>query len=146
MLLVLELNGAAYQTSLARAIKFDSGSDDDVRYVAAEKHRNSRLFVVDAGLDAATIRVKYPARQQYAIVRGQIRLTRSSTAGTGNFVGMVSALNIQSLHVPNGLRPTFEGATRESEASEGKKSARYEVNVSFGQRLELWIIAAKQTL
>ena len=37
-----------------------------------EENESSRLFVIDAGLDSAALRTKYPDRARYAIVQGVI--------------------------------------------------------------------------
>jgi len=145
VLLVLELDGAAYQAALAQAIKYNRGTTGDLKLLADEQTRNSRLFVIDAALDSdasvTALRMRYPDRSRYAIVHGQIRPTWCC-ADTGNKIsGMVSKINVDNLHVPLAMRGAFDDAKTSFEESEKTKQAHYEAVVAFGQRLEPWITA-----
>ena len=149
VMLVLEFNGAAYQTALARAIKYDENkitrpngtAGDRAKVLKREQAQNSRLFVVDAGLDADALRVKYPDRSRYAILRGQVRPSWQRDSSASTLTGMVSALSVEGLNVPTAMRSVFEGASADRGDSE-KLVVRYDVDVAVGKRLEPWITAA----
>ncbi len=159
VLLVLENDGAAYQTALARAIKYNSGSKEDARLLEEERNKNSRLFVVDAGLDLAVLRAVYADQRRYAIVRGQIRPSWNATSrdranDPPKLTGMVSKMNIDRLNVSLELRSVFEGMAEDTsedafeqippstKVASASKRRRYAVDISFGQRLEPWITSA----
>ena len=141
VMLVLELNGAAYETALKRAIKYSSGSKENIKMVLNERDRNSRLFVIDAGLDAATLRAAYPDRSRFAIARGQVRPAWNA-GDEKKLTGVVSKLNIDTLHVPLEMRHTFDGVSLIFDDAPAAKPVHYEADVTFGQRLEPWITAA----
>ena len=149
VMLVLEFNGAAYQTSLARAIKYDEDNvvrpnetaESRAKMLKREQAQNSRLFVVDAGLDAAALRAKYPDRSRFAILRGQVRPGWQRDSNANTLTGMVSALSVAGLNVPPAMRRVFEGASADRGDSE-KSLVRYDVDVAVGKRLEPWITAA----
>ncbi len=98
--------------------------------------------MVDAGLDAAALRAKYPDRSRYAIVRGKVEPAEFRHL-SGAHRGLISALSIEEVHVPLDMRPVFAGAVPESdyEAQDARKVS-YEVMLSFGRRLEPWIASA----
>lgn len=96
-LLVLELDGPAYQrevaqaqTAYAEALRLAKSVPDsqELREAAdyaskaleQEQQRASRLLVVDVGLDQQTLRARYPDRQRYAIVRAIVEAQASSVA------------------------------------------------------------------
>lgn len=96
-LLVLELDGPAYQRELqlaraayAEAQRLQASVPDskDLREAAEqagnaleyEQQRASRLLVVDAGLDQQALRTRYPDPQRYAIVRAIVEVQASSVA------------------------------------------------------------------
>jgi len=157
VLLVLELNGPAYRRSLEFATQY--AAREEARLAATpgdkelaarvknvrealerESNRNSRLFVVDAGLDVAALRAKYPDANRYALVRGQVRLA-SNGRNSGNVQGYVSGLIIGSVNVPFALRDVFGGAAQVVDLDQ-RNLAPFEATVAFGKRLEPWITAA----
>ena len=155
VLLVLELDGLAYQEALARAaaqalkLKESPKSEDVTRgdeLINAEGNSYSRLFVVDADLDIAPLRAKYPDRSKYAIVRGQVRPTFRGRGSPPPHTGYVNDVSIEAINVPLEMRGAFEGASPEIVAfGPGEKAkVRYEAKVAFGRRLEPWIDAAER--
>lgn len=101
-LLVLELDGPAYQLEVAlaeaahaKALRLARSLPDsqDLREAAEfagkalehEQQRASRLLVVDVGLDQQALRARYPDRQRYAIVRAIVEAQAESvvSAWTG---------------------------------------------------------------
>jgi hypothetical protein len=157
VLIVLELDGPAYQESLERARRraeaeakrnAEKPPDSPVapRANAAavqlerEQNRLSRLFAVDAGLDASALREKYPDRGRYAIVRGKAAIDRYRYEG-GPIHGFVSAIDNTRINVP----VEFHAAIREAvlrDRSVPANTVGIEADVAFGRRFEPWIIAA----
>ena len=149
VMLALEFNGVAYQTALARAIKYaennvtrpNESATDRATLLKREQGQNSRLFVIDAGLDAAALRTKYPDRSRFAILRGQVHVVWLREGDANVLAGQVSDVSVAGLNVPLAMKSVFDGAT--SGTGDGEKFAvRYDVDVAVGKRLEPWITAA----
>jgi hypothetical protein len=155
VLLVLELDGAAYRRSLELTAQHLASEEAALaanpgeRTLAAraknardalerETSRNSRLFVADAGLDAAALRAKYPDRTRYAIVRGQVR---PELFERENYSGYIAGLSVESINVPFALREIFAGAEKAGELDQ-PNLAPFEAVVAFGGRFEPWILEA----
>ena len=152
VLLVLELDGPAYRQALARARQ---KADDEERLLLAnpgnkeferrakrareaaenEARQASRLFVVDAGLDAATLRAQYTDPTRTLIVRGQIRPQRVTRDRQDNLTGHISALSVAQINVPLEFQPALKRAVAID------KTASFSATVAFGQRLEPWLVA-----
>jgi hypothetical protein len=152
VLLVLELDGAAYRQSLERARK---KADDDEKlraanpgnkefenrakrareYAESEDRENSRLFAIDAGLDAKVLRAKYPDKTHYLIARGQLRPQIVTRDKQDRLSGYISALSISRINVP----VEFQHALKHDERK--NKTEPFEASVAYGQRLEPWIVA-----
>jgi hypothetical protein len=154
VLLVLELDGPAYQQSIAGALKYaetlkaknnpeSSKLADEI--VPKERKFNSRLFVVDAGLDATSLRTKYPDRSKYAVVPGRVAPAMRFSATGGRHAGYVQAVSIATINVPLALHGAFEGAVPDVGFpifTPSGKRARYEARLAFGKRLEPWLMEA----
>jgi hypothetical protein len=153
VLLVLELDGAAYREALKRAHVYSERiaaklaaypNNDEIRkkakeggeYLEREESENSRLFVIDAGLDRATLRAHYPDRNHYAIVRGQIRIEPACK-------GYIRGISIDRINVLAVYRRLFEPMFRDHPRYQRHQKAGYTVTIAYGERLEPWIIAAK---
>ena len=142
VLLVLEFDGATYQAALARAARLREAASAREEKQASdvlrrEKDANSRLFVVDAGLDVAALRTQYPDRGRYAIVRGHVRPNLTIEKNSAAPTGFISGVSASSLNVPLEWRHVFVGAAESWR--DGPTSLAYTVDVKFGQRLEPWI-------
>lgn len=158
VLFVLELDGPAYRESLERAqqalerirVRAAAAPDDkelqaSLRNVEKEWPRAqaeySRLFVVDAGLDAAALRARYPDLAHYAIVPGRIQPAlhygkdggRADTPQPG---GYLAGLLVPEINVPAGTLPITPGARVEAQA-------KYALDIAWGKRFEPWIVAAR---
>ena len=149
VLLVLELDGAAYQAALARAVRFSEVASAQEKEQASdvlkrEKDENSRLFVVDAGLDVAALRAQYPDRSRYAIVHGQVRPNWTVEKDSAVPAGFITDVSANSLNVPLEWRHVFDGVF--AVRRDGQTSVRYTVDVMFGQRLEPWIGQASRVV
>lgn len=137
VLLVLELNGEAYQAALARATKYQEHATNGAEVLRREQAENSRLFVVDAGLERAALRAQYPDRSRFAIVRGRVHAAwqGQNSAQWRGFVGEVAG---DELNLPLEWHSVFERTDARRYTNE-KIAAHYQVEVRFGQRLEPWI-------
>ena len=158
VLLVLELDGPAYRSALERLTQyaarqealsaanannkeFEQRAKNAREQAQQEERESSRLFVIDAGLDAAALRAKYPDRARYTIVRGQVRPQLLRDAKELRAVGYVNAVNIDRINVPLRFHPLFQPwIERRNDLQTALPG--YEVTVAFGRRLEPWITAA----
>jgi hypothetical protein len=155
VLLVLELDGPAYAEARERAKRhadredalrvanpdkkeFEQRSKEARNRMDREERQYSRLFAVDAGLDASALRSKYPDRAHYAIGRGQVRPLVTGSALSLKLAGYVSELSIDEINVPLEFRNVFEHALPDA----GTGPLRFDATVAFGKRLEPWIAAA----
>ncbi|MGL4319032.1 MAG: DUF4824 family protein [Pseudomonas sp.] len=153
-LVVLELDGPAYQAelrhteqNLQQARKTLAAAPDDSALLAREKSaeaelederlRQSRLFAVDVGLDAAALRQRYPDRSRYALVHGMVRAWCECQAKPRRLVGQISQLHNDDLNVPYTWRKRL--AEQLGNSYYAAKRPPMQVEVSFGQRLEPWI-------
>ena len=156
VLLVLELEGPAWRRmvelageDLAReqaklaAIPGDKGQQTQTANardaLKREKEQASRLFVVDAGLDAAALRAKYPDKARYALARGEVR--PMSLQRPERFAGYVSGLSVPSINVPREFRGVFPDAPPAYDP-DPRQRAPFAATVAFGKRLEPWIVEA----
>jgi len=98
-----------------------------------EQNHNSRLFVIDAGVDLQKLRAAYPDRNRYAIIHGLIspNFVYGKEARVG---GYISELHAERINVPFNYRQVFDNA------------APYKVTIAFGKRLEPWITAASRSV
>ncbi len=152
VLVVLELDGPVYQQALERArqaakeveLKNDrgEGKKDAQEIIDREERASSRLFAVDAGREREALRAKYPDRQKYAIVRGQVRPAWEASGKVGG--GMLYDLSAEAINVPLETRGAFEGVSPPSYQRSKDEGRHFEAKVAFGQRLEPWLIAAAQ--
>ena len=159
VVLVLELDGPAYQRQLQQArqalaeaeARVHSRPDDQElqrqrdsyreQLIQAEQ-RDSRLFLVDAGLDARALRQAYPDRQRYLLLGG--RLKPHAGSGKPETGGLAAAIYPEHtrITVPHALREVFAdwqpgGAYRE-------ERPRVRVELAFGRRLEPWMLDASR--
>jgi hypothetical protein len=162
-LLVLELDGPAYQTALEDARshlqqeeallaenagkkEFEVRVKNAQRELHQEEHTHSRLFVIDAGLDAASLRARYPDRKRYAIVRGQIQPFHVANNRNRSSAGHVAGLSVARINVPAEYRQIFASMLEGVRTNEyGVAAKPYEVSVAHGKRFEPWIMEAKKT-
>lgn len=153
-LLVLEQDGPAWQRALQYAQQHAAEQDAKLaaspndkqmkenakranEYLKNEEQNNSRLFAIDAGLELATLRARYPDRKRYAIVRAQVR--PSFIGGQNKIAGYIDKISLDQINVPYEYHTVFE--TRIHQAiSRSAAQQPFEVVVAFGQRLEPWIM------
>lgn len=149
-LVVLELDGDAYRRAVERAreraakaaaalaaeaqdTKRQREASDAEKALADEEQKASRLFVVDAGIDQAALRARYPARDRHAIVPGRVTVMLFGPGGQERVVGRVTATIADRISVPAGFREALERLRSEPAGAAGT------VEVAFGRRLEPWI-------
>lgn len=156
-LLVLELDGPLYQRELrlarqrlAQAEKALAAAPDNVHLKSErdfqrenlehEENLASRLFLADAGTDLRALRARYPDRQHYAIVHGQVRplsLYRNRAWVIG---GNASTEGVRALNVPQRWHAELEGLAPRAERRAIEEAGEpFVAEVAFGQRLEPWI-------
>lgn len=156
VLLVLELAGPAWQQAQERA-RQNAARHEAARLANAdskefaekakraqeqlnrEENVDSRLFAIDAGLDRAALRVKYPDRSRYLILKGTLRPQLVTREKKTRLTGYVSALAVAQINVPHALRPLLEPALRTPRRMADGSGAHFEATLAVGQRLEPWI-------
>lgn len=158
VLLVLELAGPAWQQALQRAR--DNAARHEAAALAnadskdfaakakrareqlkAEEEANSRLFAIDAGLDLAALRAKYPDRGRFLILKAHVRPRLDSRERKTYVTGYVSELAVPTVNVPHALRTGLEPALRDAMRTPNGAGRRFEATLAIGQRLEPWIEA-----
>lgn len=158
VILVLELAGQAWQQTLASAREnagrhaaaaaanvgskqFADRAKQARDQLAREEDSNSRLFVIDAGLDARELRGKYPDRSRFLLIHGTVRPTLRGRGGSAEAAaGFVSHISTGQIHVPHALRRPLASTRGLGEPGGGD---RFEAEFLVGQRLEPWIADLK---
>jgi hypothetical protein len=154
VLLVLELDGPAYAEALKRmrenAAQAEAAAGrgpDQSLVLKAQRARegaqreetsSTRLYVVDAGLDAGALRERYPDRSRYAIVRGSVRAQVTGPRRAQELRGRVIAVRCDDINVPPQWRPQLP----KSPEPYNQPRQPFQVVVAVGRRFEPWILAA----
>lgn len=150
--LVLELKGPAYEQYVAQAAaeveRLRAAEDKEDLSVAEAvllqaRDEDSRLFVVDAGLEAQALRQRYANREQYLIVPGEVRVhwNRNWKAGEARFDSTLT-LKLEEIFVPLAFAGEYAKVVQQLENEQPRKnnaSPRFLVRLAFGQGLEPWI-------
>jgi len=156
VLLVLELAGPAWQQALDRArqnaarheaaSQANAGSKEFAEkakraqeQLKREEGANSRLFTIDAGLDRAALRARYPDRSRYLILKGTVRPRLATHEKQTRVTGYVSALAVTQINVPHALRPVLEPALRKHKRTTDDPAPHFDAAIAVGQRLEPWL-------
>lgn len=160
VLVVLENDGEAHRQAIRRAeealaadeARWRAKSDDRLlkerfdeagKRLKRERSSASRLFAVDAGLDADQLRAKYTDRGRYLIVRGMVRPFRSS-AGRRDAGGYLTGLAIENIHVPLDQRSGFDALQMQDQSRRDEfAEPRYQVELAWGRRLEPWVVGVQ---
>lgn len=157
--IVLENDGATYQKVLQkkrdklleakRLLKqnpdkqeFKNRLKKTTNKLEAEQTDNSRLFVIDAGLDYESLRQQYSDNSQYLIARGEVNLRYYGNYNKKPYLrGSFQQLSVRKVNVPlehaSVITPLLDKNYRRSSS---KHPPRYEVSLHYGQRYEPWII------
>jgi len=126
--------------------EFEERAKNAKRALYQEERINSRLFVVDAGLDAASLRASYPDRNRYAIVCGQIQPRLIEIRRKPKLIAYINDLSITQINVPAHYRRIFEPLQESARTNRYDAAVTpYKVSVAFGKRLEPWITEATGT-
>lgn len=154
---VLELDGPAYaryvahheafhaRAAAALAAEAEPGEarnraladlDEAEKYLRKAREEESRLVLIDAGMDAAALRRQYPNRTRYAILPGRVRLGISNDKDargkiTWRFDPKVN-LEPNTVFVPLPFAETFAAIDRQN-----TKNVRLQLAV--GSRLDPWV-------
>lgn len=156
IVLVLELAGPAWQQALERAQQnaarheaarlanadskeFAAKAKRAQELLKLEETQNSRLFAIDAGLDRAALRAKYPDRSRFLILKGTLRPRLVTLEKKTRLTGYVSAIAVTQINVPHALRPTLEPVLRKQRNTADDPARHFAATVAVGQRLEPWI-------
>lgn len=159
VVLVLELAGPAYQQQVQNARQALAEAEERVRsrpddqelqrqrdsrreQLIQQEQRDSRLFLIDAGLDAQTLRQAYPDRQRYLLLGGRLKPhAGSGTAQPGRFSAAIYPDQLR-VTVPHALREVFsdwqQGGAYRTELPQVR------VQLAFGRRHEPWILDASR--
>jgi hypothetical protein len=176
---VLELDGDSFRgwledrekerdAALRKAVGREGASAAARRVMEAfEKDRTSRsrLFTVDAGLDASALRLRYPDRGKFLIVRAIVTASsfrswdpETRTSGAPFIRGVVESLLVERIQVPREKRAILDalaagdrdetrkrtaGAARATTGSDSPpgREPRFRVRLCFGRRHEPWVAA-----
>ncbi len=155
-MVVLEFDGETHQMEiraqqkiLAKARAALSAAPDDKRRIDelnyAEKAlqrartRDSRLYVVDAGLDAAQLRQRYPDRTRFFIVPGRVQPWANYSVKPLLFGGRAEPL-LREIQIPYEWRAHFRG----DHPVNCCQNHRYTLEILFGRHLQPWVRAVPQ--
>jgi hypothetical protein len=156
--LVLEFDGPGYRTLLDQVRAYTAAAAERLRIIPDDKELqqrakvaaevlkreeqdNSRLIVIDAGLDKDALRAKYPDRTHYAIVRGRIA-PEAARDDSHKPHARIVGLSVSTVNVPVAFRSAVGDARPMPIQVPGNEVAPYDVTVSFGRRLEPWVTGA----
>ncbi|MDP1652951.1 MAG: DUF4824 family protein [Rhodocyclaceae bacterium] len=155
---VLELDGPARQQALgqarenaARHAAAAEANPDSKEFagraksardaLAREENWNSRLFAIDAGVDAERLRAQYPDRTHFMLVPATVRpRLHHPKRGAPQLAGYITRLDNASLHVPHAMIAPLEGMHARTDGEPGGED-RFNAVVATGHRLEPWIEA-----
>lgn len=157
--LVLEMDGGDYKDAVfaarerlareeAAVARGERGNTAELAKSAREAldrelASSSRLFAIDAGLDAQALRDRYADRSRFAVVAGRVRPTVSGEDGRRQVLGYVRALSIERVNVPLGHLPVFDALGPTRNYGREFQPPRFEATVAFGRRLEPWLVSAR---
>ena len=100
----------------------------------------SRLFVVDAGIDAQQLAASYRASGRYLIAPAVVQLRYREEHGRPWAYGRLQGLNPQRIHLPLTQRRLVERFLGdESRSKEEGNLPRYEVELVYGSHGYPWI-------
>jgi len=156
--IVLELGGEPYREALKRAGRVfekeqafiqdnpdDKSSQDRFeqaeRKFERERQDATRLFAIDAGLDASALREKYGDRTRYIIARGLVK-PGYRYSNKEDVFGYILRLSVGKIHVPLQHQQIFASIMDQYDSRKNNfGSLRFQVELAYGQRLEPWIVS-----
>ena len=165
VILVLEVNGMAYQSVLEAAQqhydellaeqpntqnndKKDRQKNNKLKRaeenLTREKISASRLFVIDAGLDRDVLRAKYVDRTKYILMKGLVKARiKNNRSGESRLTGYIRSLSNKTVHVPLQHHEVLEAVVSEGAHHNQNEPPRFEATINVGQRLEAWLVGVK---
>ncbi len=157
-ILVLEYDGEAYREAVARVerqwLKEEAAS---LRADASESQPSSlrerlhvrlntlrtsetRLYIVDAGLDRAALRRRYADGSRYLLMKGTVGLSlKRANDGKRELHGVIHNVLPDRVHVPSSYRAPLQPFLGGDRSWRLEGSPRYAVTFNLGQRLEPWV-------
>ena len=101
------------------------------RGLLVKQNEDSRLYLVDAGLEVQALRQRYPDRSRYALVPGTVRVwwDREGKAHPS------SSLELRDIFVPLRVAEIFARIDK----LQGEEKAAARLQLAFGKRLEPWV-------
>ena len=145
VVLVLELNGPAYARDLAQVRDFVAmhPSADNNKMLREREQETSRLFAIDAGLDADVLRRAYPDRARYALVPARVAMHwNREKNGAWTAVGNLPGPRVTQIHLSRAQAETLSPALAVLR-SYGKTVPGFDVELAYGRRLEPWVVSAR---
>jgi hypothetical protein len=157
---VFELNGPAYRQSLRQAEvqlqeainklqqlpehkRLKQEEKSARRALEDERFTESRLFLIDVGLDADALRQRYPDRSQYALLRGTVKVWSSCRrSDQKRYQAGTVHLHNESINVPVTWRQQLADLLPEYY---GNAITPFTAEISIGQRFEPWLSAVQVT-
>lgn len=124
--------------------------------LAVDREMRSRLFPVDAGVDAEALRRRYGGRRGHAVVAGLLRpKVVQSENGVPTLSADVLGLVVSQVHVSRKFRQHLEGflpgeTWEEVEVRERREAEsgwplptppRYQATLAVGRRYEPWLVS-----
>ncbi len=114
-----------------------------------ERISGSRLFVVNAGLNAKQLREQYSDRTRFIITKGKVNY-RYNYGGDGKekkreISGYVSSLSVANIHVPLQYRQKFDSIREHNKSRDMGDPTRYQVELAYGHRFEPWLVSIQKT-
>jgi len=154
VILVLEYQGDSYKQAIdiaeRRLARLSAKKDQLTKEELDEKIKwhsekldelkvsETRLYVIDAGLDQQALVRKYKGRNNTLFAHGEISVNLADKLVTGH----IRELYIPEVHVPLPYSEQLSDLTKDRAYSEyGEKviPPRYQVRLNIGKRLEPWI-------
>ncbi len=129
---ILEKEESLYKLNSADK-KLRNNMDSAEKWVEQERRTASRLFAIDAGLDAGILRQKYSDKTRFIIAKGLVKPNYDQSEKRIEMYGYIVRLSIENIHVPLKYRKKIDAL----------KSPHYEIELAYGRRLEPWIVSVK---
>ncbi len=137
----LEMAREALKTN-PRDRKLKGRFDNAMRRFKREQTTESRLFAVDAGIDAHKLRERYGDRSRFIIAKGIVNPRYAYRKKKGLQSGYISKLSIERVNVPLEFRKEFDLIPAVRKHRTGSSGAfSYRIEVAYGSRFEPWIRA-----
>jgi len=105
-----------------------------------ERARESRLFAVNAGLDAGLLRERYTDRSRFIIAKGRVESRYGYGKKKRSPAGHISRLSIERINVPLKFRRDLDSLPAVKKPGTGSSGAvSYSIELAYGSRFEPWI-------